>query len=250
MALAVGTALVLALRNRRALDPASAGVVGAAIVVVGYWLLHGSIDFFWELPALAAPAFGLLALAASVQQPVAADRPSAGAKRRPLGWRVAPAILAILVTVAAIAAPGLAEAYEQAGLQVWRRDARTAYARLDTAARINPLSARPLLYKGSIATIRRDEPLAERSLLEAVDREPANWYGYLQLALLAGSQRDFGEADALVARARTLNPRDRVAAVADRLIRRRVVIAPQLVNDLFLKKERARFLRVDLRELP
>jgi len=49
----------------------------------------------------------------------------------------------------------------------------------------------------------------------------------------------------LIAHARTLNPRDRVAAVADRLLRRRIPVAPQLVNNLFLKKERARFLRVN-----
>jgi hypothetical protein len=242
MAVAAGMALVLAVRNHKALGSSAAGAVGAAIVVFAYWLLHGSIDFFWELPALAAPAFGLFALAASVREPVAET--AATREPRRLGWRVAPVFVAVPVAVAAIGAPGLGAAYEQAGLQVWRRDAGTAYARLDAAARINPLSARPLLYKGSIATIRGDRSIAERSFREAVDREPTNWYGYLQLALLAGSQRNFHEADAFIAHARTLNPRDRVAAVADRLLRRRIAVAPQLVNNLFLKKERARFLHV------
>ena len=245
MALAVGTALGLAVRNHRALDSPAAGAVGAAIVLFAYWLLHGSIDFFWELPALAAPAFGFLAVAASVREPVAAGQSAAAPLRRRLGRRFAPAFLAIPVAVVAIGAPGLGAAYERAGLHVWRHDAGSAYARLDAAARLNPLSARPLLYKGSIATLRGDRSIAEQSFREAVDREPENWYGYLQLALLAGSERDFREADALIARARTLNPRDRVAAVADRLIRRRIPVAPQLVNNLFLKKERARFLRVN-----
>lgn len=248
MLLAAGAALGLALRARRRLDPVGGGAVGAAITLVAYWLLHGSIDFLWELPAVAAPAFGLLALAASVDPAAAETEPRAvsRAAARPRIRRGASAALVatLLAAVAALAAPGFATAYEEAGLRVWRHDTGAAYARLDTAARLNPLSARPLLFKGSIASLRKDRPTARRSFLAAVDREPENWYAYLQLALLAGSRHDFVEADAFIARARLLNPRDRVAAVADRLIRRRIAVPPELVNALFVKKERGRFLNV------
>ncbi len=243
----VGTATVLALRSRRRSDPIAGGAIGSALMIFVYWLLHGSLDFFWELPALAAPAFGFLALAASVRpseaMPISrpAPRPGPSPSRR---LAAALVVLATIGAVVAVAAPGLSAGYEKAGLRIWKRDSTTAYARLDTAARLNPLSASPALFKGSIALLRADRALAEESFLEAVEREPANWYGYLQLALLAGSEGDFASAELSIARARRLNPRDRVAAVADRLIRRRIAVPPQLINHLFLKKERARFLSV------
>ena len=33
------------------------------MVTFAYWAVHGSVDWFWELPALAAPAFAWLGLA-------------------------------------------------------------------------------------------------------------------------------------------------------------------------------------------
>jgi len=242
-----GAAIALALRSRRRSDPATGGAIGAALMVFAYWLLHGSIDFFWGLPALAAPAFGFLALAASVRvsEAAPASNPATELGSSPRS-RLATVLvgLALAAAVAAVAAPGLSAAYENAGLQSWRQDSTTAYARLDTAAQLNPLSASPALFKGSIALLRGDDGLAERSFLEAIEREPGNWYGHLQLALLAGSKGDFESAERSIARARKLNPRDRVAAVADRMIRRRIAVPPQLVNGLFLKKERARFLSI------
>lgn len=239
--LAFAIAAWLAVRSRRASDPLSGGIVGAALMVSAYWFLHGSIDFFWELPALAAAAFGLLGLAASVDpaaREVVTDSPP---PRRPVVWVALAAAVAVLVC--AVAAPGLSAAYERAALETWRQDQAGAYARFDRAAALNPLSANPLLLKGAVALLADDDDVAEQSFRASIRREPRNWYGYLELALLAASRSDWDRAEAMITRARTLNPRDRVAAVAERVIRRRIVVTPASVNALFLKKERARFLQ-------
>ncbi len=38
-------------------------LAGAALLPLGVWLIHGSIDWFWEFPALSGPALGFLAMA-------------------------------------------------------------------------------------------------------------------------------------------------------------------------------------------
>ena len=59
----IAAAVWLALSRRRRLDAISGGAIGAAIMVFAYWVLYGSQDWFWEIPALAGPALGLLGLA-------------------------------------------------------------------------------------------------------------------------------------------------------------------------------------------
>ena len=40
-----------------------AAVVGAALLPFVVWLIHGSVDWFWEMPALSGPALGFLGMA-------------------------------------------------------------------------------------------------------------------------------------------------------------------------------------------
>ena len=59
-------ALLAAARVLSARDTAVAGLAAACLAAFSYWLIHGSVDWFWEVPALGAPAFAWLALAAQV----------------------------------------------------------------------------------------------------------------------------------------------------------------------------------------
>lgn len=52
----VGCALTCVWLSRRRRSPYGNAVAAAAVVTFGYWALHGSIDWFWEFPALAGPA--------------------------------------------------------------------------------------------------------------------------------------------------------------------------------------------------
>jgi tetratricopeptide (TPR) repeat protein len=237
--LAVGAAFALALRARRVLDHGAAGAVGAALSMFSYWLLHGSLDWFWEIPALAGPAIGMLGLAA---------RPAVFAHSTPMRSRgPRPVPLAAIGAGAAVAAAGalvlpwLAYRYEQSGVSVWRHDPDLAYRRLERAADLNPLSARPLVVEGSIALRRGDEQRAREALRHAIDREPGNWYAWLQLGLLDGSAAHFDAAAAEIRRARELNPKDPVVALTERLLRRRITVDPREVSELYGSQERRRF---------
>ncbi len=63
---------------------AGLGAVAAASVAtvsVLYWLIHGSLDWFWEFPALGGAAFAMLGLAAGLAAP-----PRDGAQAAAPGW--------------------------------------------------------------------------------------------------------------------------------------------------------------------
>ncbi len=234
-------ALGFALQRRRRLDATAGGAVGAALSVCAYWLLHGSIDWFWEIPALAAPAFGLLALAGAVEQ----ETPEPWQPRR----RRRPAVLAaagagavvLVAACGALALQWLAATYEDAGAAVAQNRPSEAYSRLERAAELDPLSAQPLVVEASIAIKRRDGERGRTALRRALEREPDNWYAHLQLGLLDGLQGRFRPAAAEVRRARELNPRDPGAALVERLLRRRAHVQPELVNSFYLSETRRRF---------
>jgi Flp pilus assembly protein TadD len=169
-----------------------------------YWLLHGSIDWFWEIPALAAPAFGFLALASA---PLPGPRESRAQPRRRARFG---ALLAAVTGAAAIAllAPWLAAAYQESAVAVWRSEPAAAYARLDRAAEINRLSGEPLVVAGVIAVRRKEYARAARLFERARTREPDNWYVHRQLGLLCVRAGEDERGLRLLERARRLNPRE------------------------------------------
>jgi tetratricopeptide (TPR) repeat protein len=205
----VAAAWWLALGARRRLAEDEAAVVGAGLVVFGYWLVHGAVDWLWEIPAVAAPALGLLGLAASVSS--AGETVSTG---RPAGRDRAAAYGIALAVTLALALPWLAYLHQRAGVAVWRTSPELADARLERAAALNPLDGEPLLLKGSIALRRGDRPTAVNALLRVLEREPRNWYAHFQLALATADGGDFEQAERLISRARELNPVDPIVAEA------------------------------------
>jgi hypothetical protein len=247
----VGTALfvvfaVLAVRlalRRRARGGASvAGSAGVALAVFGYWLMHGSLDVFWEVPTLAAPAFGLLGLAAA---PLPDDALQAAPARetdpvspRQLPGVARPAAIAVAAVViagacASLVLPWLSASYASSGAAVWREDRELAYSRLERAADLNPLNAQPLVRKGLIAAALGDDEEARRSFERALEREPKGWYPYVQLALIAVDAGDEEEAARYVSRARALNPQDPVLRIFDELLAAGAPIDRDLINRLY-----------------
>jgi hypothetical protein len=101
----VGAALVAALRRRRRSDALANAVASASVVSAVYWLVHGSIDWLWEIPLLAAPALALLGLAFGLGQHQP-DRPLS-TPRRSIG-ALAVAGLLFAAAVGSYALPGLA----------------------------------------------------------------------------------------------------------------------------------------------
>jgi hypothetical protein len=237
-AAAVAAAVAVALGRRRSLDAVTGGAVAAAVTVFVYWLLHSSVDWFWEVPALAGPAFGMLGLAAGS---TTADLSPAPARARLHPVAVAGAAAVLVAAVVALVLPWLSYRYQQSATSVWRRDPGLAYDRLHRAADLNPLSARPLLLEGSIALARGDFTRAQKPLHRAIGREPHSWYAWLQLGIAdAGAGRPARAASDL-RRARSLNPKDPVVALAARLLHRGIALDPGRLDALYGTVERQRF---------
>lgn len=230
--LAASLAVVLAWRRRSGSDAENGSAVAVCLVAFAYWAAHGGVDWLWELPALAGPALGLLALAGS--RDTARSAP-AGSRRPATRLLLLSATAAVSAAVgASLAFPWLADEYQQAGASVWRSDHETAIARLERAARLNPLEAEPLLVAGLVATIAGDSETGERVLRSGLRREPENWFGHLELAVLLGAEGRFGEAEAAIRAAKVRNPRDPVVVDVERAVRERDRVVPRDVYSRYL----------------
>ncbi len=232
----------------RASDQLARAVAAAAIAGFGYWVVHGSFDWFWEFAGLGAPAFALLGLAcalapraSAVNAPLGAETtaaavaaappsaedaagpsragpvavpvvvpsragPVAGGRLRPL--RALAGGLAALAAIASFTAPWLSELQVQSAARIWVRAPRQAYARLDDAARLNPLGDEPYVVAGSIALRLGELGRADREFALALGRTPGDAYATLERGAIASTRGDRRAALALLERAARLNPRD------------------------------------------
>jgi O-antigen ligase len=262
---AFALALATALAATRRRDRLSSAVAGGAAMVCVYWLLHGSFDWFWEFAGLGAPAFAMLGLACGLAKRADADesdadgRPSASRVASWIGMVPPPslpggepvparfvsgrgAILAGALAMAAalsFGAPWLAERSVQKAARTWPDDPAKAFDRLDSAARLNPLSDRPDLIAGSIALRIDDIPRARGAFESALNRNERGAYAALELGAIASMQGRPGDAADLLARASALSPRDQIAKLALRRVRagKRVNVA-ELNRQILLRAAR------------
>jgi O-antigen ligase len=201
----VATALVAALRVGRRSDALASAVASASVASAVYWLAHGSIDWLWEMPALAASALALLGLAAGLGQPRHDRAPST-----PRRTAAALAAAGVLFAAAAgsYALPGLAALEVERAAEAWPEAPDRAFSQLERASRLNPLSERADIVAGTLA-LRADQPDRARMAFQRVlERHPHEWYAHLQLALLDGADGRRDQALAHLERARSLNPRE------------------------------------------
>ena len=182
---ALGAALLAAWRALRLRSgPAQAAAAGALATFV-YWFVHGSVDWFWELPALGIGAFAMLGLAAGLAPRRPALRPAE--RSRPLAWAwpwKAVVLAGALIVGLNLAGPWLAERYTDQALGLWRDDPEKAFDKLDRSRALNPLSAVPDTAGGSIA-IQLDRPAeAEARYRSALEREPGDSHLQMRLGAL------------------------------------------------------------------
>jgi O-antigen ligase len=195
-----------ALRARPAPAPERAAAMAATAVFL-YWLFHASVDWFWEFPGLTAPAFAALGLACSLA-PRAAD------EREPRTARPGPALavggIAGLLLAASFAAPWLSALETSKATNEWTEDAGTALERLERAADLNPLSARPALVAATIELRLGHDRAAERQFRRALERDPRSVYPFLGLGAIAAERGARARAKRLLRRAEALSPHDGV----------------------------------------
>lgn len=200
-------AFVPAVRTRLRGDARDAGLAAALGVSVGYWLIHGSVDWFWEVPALAAPAFAFLGVAGRL----VVSSGDAQLSRGPLpvrGRLLATAALAAAAILAAalLVPPWLAARDVDAAVGMWRTDPRGAFDRLERASRLDPWDDEPYVYTAVIATQLGQTARKRAALQRALRRNPANWYVLVELGALESRAGRRAAALAWLRRAEAANP--------------------------------------------
>ncbi len=256
--LGLGAALLAAMRAARSPDRLGAGVAAAALAGFGYWVIHGSVDWFWEFAGLGAPAFAMLGLSCALaprgvrrgQEPEAAAEPAAGLPAGPAGAEgspgrraarrgpvIAASVLAAVVFLAAALAllgPWLSGLEVEQAARIWTRDPGTAYARLQDAAGLDPLSAQPNLVAGSIALRRGELARGDREFSRALSRSPDDAYATLERGAIASNRGERARALVLLTRAAALNPRDPLTRQALAIARRGGRVDVQRLNQAIL----------------
>ena len=218
-----------------------AGLRGAALLPLAVWLVHGSVDWFWEIPALSGPAFGFLALAgglapargaegepshAEAESPPAPPRTSA-LVRIPRGLRVAAMAIAVLAALVALGLPYLSVREVSIASDLTASNPAGALQALDTAARLNPLSADPGRVAGTIALHNGFYAVAEQRFAQAIARDPAGWYAWFGAGLAASARHQRHLALGDLATAAAINNRQPAVLDARHAAAGRHPLAPE-----------------------
>lgn len=209
-------AIMSAVRARRRADPFAGALAAAALMPAAAWLVHGSIDWLWEFPALSGPSFALLALGGRLlSRPRAVDDGAETAAASPARSRRAVAVrtvapvaggLLFLLAAAALALPHLAQREVDAAASGWQRDPTRAFTQLDHAADLDPLSSDPGVYGGVIALELGQPAEARRRFDQAIGRENDNWFALFGRGLAESALHQRGAARQDYLRARALDP--------------------------------------------
>jgi O-antigen ligase len=213
-------------------DPLGRYVAAAALAGFGYWVVHGSVDWFWEFAGLGAPAWAMLGLACALaprgprRRPQGQAQPASGGgqpRMAPPGRRrVLVGLLVVslgLLATASLVAPWLSQLEVQSAARVWPVAPGKAYARLNDAAGLNPLSDTPYVVAGSIALRTGETARADHEFALALQRVPGDAYATLERGAIASSAGRRAQALVLLERAARLSPRDALTRQALELVR-------------------------------
>jgi len=229
-------ALAAAWVGRARRSPFGNAVAAAAVVTFAYWALHGSLDWFWEFPGLAGPALAWLGLAGGLERPAAtpANRPAEWTRARMTA--AAGYTLALVAAVVSLTLPWLAAREVERAADTWRTSPEDAYAILDRARMLNPLSDRPDLVAGAIAMRLEDYDRAEDAFARALDRHEESWYAELELAIVAALAGRRDEALTRLDRADELNPLEETVDIVRDGVVGGEPVSPHVIDRIFLQR--------------
>jgi hypothetical protein len=194
-------ALMAALRGRRGVERTTAGIMLVFLVV---WLVQGSIDWFWEYPALSVPALAFTAAAGALGRVV--PRPAPPRHRR---LSLATTLAAVLLGVGALLAlaiPFLAARRAREATIVWQSQPARAYDQVRSASDLMPFDGQLYLLGASIALNLGEYPRARAWLLKAELHDDQNWLTPFAHGLVEGEEGRLARATAQLRRAELLNP--------------------------------------------
>ena len=188
-------AIAAAVRTRRRGEVLARGVAGAALLPLAVWLIHGSVDWFWEMPALSGPTFGFLGMAGALR----ASRTASGnsrspSKRLPRAVSVLAGALTLVGAAIVLGLPYLSTRELSLASDISQRNPAGALRDLKAAAKLDPLSADPGRLGGTIALQTGEYAVAERRFRQAIRREPGGWFSWLGDGLAASERGDRARA--------------------------------------------------------
>jgi hypothetical protein len=213
----LGGMIVAAVTARRDATELTAAVAGAATLPLAVWIIHGSLDWFWETPALTAPALAFAGMAATLGVRAGPAAPSRAVTRIPRALRVGTLGLAAVCAFVVLCFPYLSVREVSLASDLRVRDPLAALRDLERAAKLNPLSADPGRLGGAIALQTDQFREAERRFRQAIAREPHGWFAWLGDGLAASALADRDRARRDFRAARALNSRQ--PAIAEALAR-------------------------------
>jgi tetratricopeptide (TPR) repeat protein len=183
------------------------------------WVIHGSVDWFWEVPALAGPALGFLAIAGAIRpSPAVVPEPSRPApvprRRERAAALIAAGIAGLAVLTVVLALPYLSVIEQSRASRERASNPVRALADLATAAKLNPLSAAPSRAAGDIALETGQYEVALARFRQSIAREPAGWFGWLGAGLAASELGEVSRARHDFEVARSINNRQPAVTTA------------------------------------
>jgi hypothetical protein len=235
--------------------------VAAAIALLPaiVWLVHGSIDWFWEIPALSVPALAFAGAAAALggarapseraqtrapTAPPAGSASTAGARGSARTAAIVVRCFAALLglgALVALAIPYAAARDTQKALAVWPNRPALAYSELRSSSNLLPFDPQTYLVGGAIALDLEEPATARDFFVQAYSHDDQEWLAPFVIGLLDGEQGHRAQARAQLLRAHTLNPRESLITQAlIRLTGRYPLTVAEAQNDLSLRSE-ARF---------
>lgn len=222
-------------------DPFRKGLVASLVTGFAYWLVHGSVEWFWEIPVLTAVALAFLGLATSLvagkeSDGSAEDPPKRGRRGRLVVTTLA---LAALAASASFGAPWLSARYVENASRSWRAQPDEAYRMLDRARSLDRLSDKPDVIAGTIAGRRRDFERMKSAFGRALERDDTNWYSWFELGVAQYLTGERPAALANIERARTLNPHESVIGAVLRRARAGNEIDLEEIDRTFLERARS-----------
>jgi O-antigen ligase/polysaccharide polymerase Wzy-like membrane protein len=181
-------AAVIAALRRRAPKGSLRGVMaGIALLPLIVWLIHGSVDWFWEMPALSAPALAFLAMAGALTEEgnaVASTAPARQGRTR-TAVLAAGGIAAFAAAVVVLSFSYLSVREVSIGSDLRGSNPTQALAHLQTAADLNPYDSEPARLAGTIALQTGSYEQALARFGQATARQPGGWFSWFGAGLAA-----------------------------------------------------------------
>lgn len=212
-------------------------LAAGALAATFYVLAHASLDWVDQYPAILGPALAFMLLAARLMTPV-----------RSIPSRHQGAILLSSMMLAGLGLIALGPAYlsvryVERAEKIWPADPNAAYADLDRAAWLDPLSAQAELTRGQIAVARREYNRARESFGAAISREDS-WYPHYQLATIASAEKRRREALAQLRAAYRLDSADDLMHFSLERLRRGESLDPTIARELIARESARRFFHL------